>query len=56
MPDPARLTLALLLLSAAAWSLRCAPPRSVRPDPLVTLMTGGLLGLACALFASAAHG
>jgi len=56
MPDSARLTLALLLVAAAAWSLRSAPARSARPEPLVTLMTGGLLGLACALVTSAAHG
>ena len=56
MPPYARIAVVLLLVAAAAWSLHSSPARSARPDPLVTLMTGGLLGLACALAAAAAHG
>ena len=53
MPQSVRITVALLLVAAALWSLRSTPGRSARPDPLVTLMSGGLLGLVCALTAAA---
>jgi hypothetical protein len=54
MNQPAQLTCALLLIGAAVSCLRTGRGWAVPPDPLVTLTTGGLVGLACALVAASA--
>jgi hypothetical protein len=56
MAQSAQLTWALLLIGAALTSLCTAREWAARPDPLLTLVTGGLVGLACALVAAAMPG
>ncbi len=54
MSPSAQLVWALVLAGAAPSSLRTHRVRAVRPNPVVTLIGGGLAGLSCALVAASA--